>query len=126
MPATSRFPVALSAALLLTSAIAPGAFAAPAITAPPVTVTDDGPTFTMSNGYLTVQVNKKTGDLTSVKTPHTVTPNIELMGYVSGHHAGYWEQSPALAAREVASITIDPASVQGARAEVSVKGYSDG
>ena len=48
------------------------------------------------------------------------------MGYVSGHHAGYWEQSPALAAREVASITIDPASVQGARAEVSVKGYSDG
>jgi rhamnogalacturonan endolyase len=93
---------------------------------PPVTITDDGPTYTMSNGYLTVKVNKKTGDLISVKTPKTITPNIELMGYVSGHHAGYWEQSPALAAREVASITIDPATVNGERAEVSVKGYSDG
>jgi rhamnogalacturonan endolyase len=93
---------------------------------PSVTVTDDGATYTLSNGYLTVVVNKRTGDLTSIKTPKTLTPNIELMGYVSGHHAGYWEQSPALAAREVASITIDPAKVGGARGEVSVKGYSDG
>ncbi len=93
---------------------------------PPVTVTDDGATYTLSNGYLTIKVNKRTGDLTSVKTPKTVTPDIELMGYLSGHHAGYWEQSPALAAREVASITIDPAKVNGDRGEVSVKGYSDG
>ncbi|OCX54774.1 lyase [Mucilaginibacter sp. PPCGB 2223] len=93
---------------------------------PPVTVTDDGPTYTLSNGYLTIKVNKRSGDLTSVKTPKTTTPNIELMGYVSGHHAGYWEQSPALAAREVTAITIDPATVNGERAEVSVKGYSDG
>ena len=114
----------LSAALLLTSALA---FAAPpAVVAPPVTVTDDGPTYTLSNGYLTVKVNKKTGDLTSVKTPNTVTPNIELMGYVSGHHAGYWEQSPDLAPRREDKITIDPATNNGAIAEVSVKGYSDG
>jgi len=93
---------------------------------PPVTVTDDGPTYTMSNGYLTIKVDKRSGDLVSVKTPKTITPNIELMGYVSGHHAGYWEQSPARAAREVTSITIDPATVKGDRAEVSVKGYSDG
>lgn len=92
----------------------------------PVTVTDDGPTYTMSNGYLTVKVNKRTGDLVSVKTPNTTTTNIELLGFVSGHHAGYWEQSPALAAREVTSITIDPATVNGERAEVSIKGYSDG
>src|SRR5580700_2137303 len=94
--------------------------------APPVTVVDDGSTYTMSNGYLTVKIDKITGDLVSVKTPHTVTPNIELMGYVSGHHAGYWEQSPALAARREATITIDPASVGGERGEVSVKGWSDG
>jgi rhamnogalacturonan endolyase len=94
--------------------------------APAVTVTDDGPTFTLSNGYLTIKVNKRSGDLVSVKTPKTLTPNIELMGYVSGHHAGYWEQSPAQAAREVTAITIDPATVNGDRAEVSVKGYSDG
>jgi rhamnogalacturonan endolyase len=93
---------------------------------PPVTVSDDGRTYTMANGYLTVKVDKRSGDLVSVKTSKTITPNVELMGYVSGHHAGYWEQSPALAAREVASITIDPVSVNGDRAEVSVKGYSDG
>jgi len=126
MPTNRRSAVLLSA-VILSALLAVPALAAPAAsTAPPVTVTDDGPTYTMSNGYLTVKVDKKTGDLTSVKTPHTATPNIELMGYVSGHHAGYWEQSPALAAREVASISIDPASDNGARAEVSVKGYSDG
>ena len=93
---------------------------------PPVTITEDGTTYTMSNGYLTVKVNKRTGDLTSVKTPKTVTPNVELMGYVSGHHAGYWEQSPALAAREVNSITINPETNGGTIGEVSVKGYADG
>jgi rhamnogalacturonan endolyase len=112
------------ATLILCFAITTSVVAAPA--APPVTVTDDGPTYTMSNGYLTVKVDKVTGDLVSVKTPHTVTPEIELMGFVSGHHAGYWEQSPALAARREAKITIDPASVGGERAEVSVKGWSDG
>ena len=93
---------------------------------PQVTVTDDGPTYTMANGYVTVKVDKVTGDLVSVKTPKTVTPEIELMGFLSGHHAGYWEQSPALAARREAKITIDPAGVGGERAEVSVKGWSDG
>src|SRR3984885_14897801 len=112
--------------LLCGMAIAP-VFAAPrGAAAPGVTVTDDGPTYTMANGYLTVKVDKVTGDLVSVKTPKTVTPNVELMGFVSGHHAGYWEQSPALAARREAKITIDPANVNGDRAEVSVKGWSDG
>lgn len=92
----------------------------------PVTVTDDGPTYTLANGYLTAKVNKRTGDLVSLKTSKTVTPDIELMGYVSGHHAGYWEQSPALAAREVTGISIDPKTVNGERGEVSIKGYSDG
>src|ERR1051325_2070227 len=84
---------------------------------PPVTVTDDGPTYTLANGYITFKVNKRTGDLVSLKTSQTLTPNVELMSYVSGHHAGYWEQSPALAAREVTSITIDPATVNGERGE---------
>jgi rhamnogalacturonan endolyase len=113
------------AALLLASAIALPLHAAPPATAP-VTITDDGPTWTVSNGYLTFQVNKRSADLTSIKTPHTSTPNIELMGYVSGHHAGYWEQSPARAPRLEAKVTIDPAVNGGQRAEVSVKGWSDG
>ncbi len=113
------------ATAVIISAMAVLVFAAPSA-APPVAVTDDGPTYTMSNGYLTVKVDKVTGDLVSVKTTKTVTPEIELMGFVSGHHAGYWEQSPALAARREAKITIDPASVRGERAEVSIKGWSDG
>jgi rhamnogalacturonan endolyase len=123
------YNIALLAAVVALSSFAllkPAERYAPPPAAPPVTVTDDGPTYTLSNGYLTVKVNKRTGDLTSVKTPKTTTPNVELMGYLSGHHAGYWEQSPALAPREVASITIDPAKVNGDRGEVSVKGYSDG
>src|SRR5271156_6881582 len=101
-------------------------FAAPrGAVAPPVTVTDDGPTYTMANGYVTIKVDKVTGDLVSVKTPKTVTPDVELMGFVSGHHAGYWEQSPALAARREAKVTIDPASVGGERAGGSVKGGAD-
>src|ERR1700722_12843733 len=97
-----------------------------ASSAPQVTVTDDGPTYTLANGYLTVKVDKVTGDLVSLKTTKTATPNVELMGFVSGHHAGYWEQSPALAARREAKISIDPANVGGERAEVSIKGWSDG
>ena len=33
----------------------------------PVTVIDDGTSFILSNGYLTATINKKTGDMTSLK-----------------------------------------------------------
>lgn len=59
----------------------------------PVTITEDDLTYTMSNGYLTLKIDKRTADLISVKTINSASPNVELMGYVSGHHAGYWEQS---------------------------------
>jgi len=52
--------------------------------------------------------------------------DLETQGYVSGHHAGYWEQNPAGAARMESKVTIDPAANGGERAEVSVKGWSDG
>jgi rhamnogalacturonan endolyase len=87
----------------------------------PVTVTDDGRNFILSNGYLTATINKNTGDMTSLKVK-----GIETQGYVSGHHAGYWEQSPSGAARLESKLTIDPATNGGARAEVSIKGWSDG
>ena len=124
----SRTAARLAIALLIPAALSLPALAAPkkVAPAPPVTVTDDGGTWTLSNGYLTIKVNKKTADLVSVKTADTTTPNIELMGYVSGHHAGYWEQSPELAPRRDAKITIDPTTNGGERAEVSVKGWSDG
>ena len=89
--------------------------------APPVTVTDDGTNYILANGYLTATINKNTGDMTSLKVKGT-----ETQGYVSGHHAGYWEQSPAGAVRLESKLTIDPAGNGGERGEVSVKGWSDG
>jgi rhamnogalacturonan endolyase len=85
---------------------------------PPVTLTSDGRYLTLSNGYSTAQIDMRTGALGSLKDR-----NIETMGYASGHHAGYWEQSPRPAE---ASTTIDPASNGGDRGEVAVKGPIDG
>ena len=87
----------------------------------PVTVTDDGTSFILSNGYLVATINKKTGDMTSLKVY-----GLETQGYVSGHHAGYWEQNPNGAARMESKLTIDPRTNGGKRAEVSIKGWSDG
>jgi rhamnogalacturonan endolyase len=92
----------------------------------PVTIKEDELTYTLSNGNLTLKIDKRTADLISIQAAHSTTPNIELMGYVSGHHAGYWEQSPALAARRIAGISIDPTQNNGERGEVFVKGFSDG
>ena len=87
----------------------------------PVTVTQEGNSFTLSNGIVSAQINKTTGDLMSLKYH-----GLETMGHGSGHPAGYWEQTPAKAAHLSATLTIDPASNGGARGEVSVKGISDG
>jgi rhamnogalacturonan endolyase len=89
--------------------------------APPVIVTDSGSSFVLANGYLTATINKKTGDMTSLRVN-----GLETQGYVSGHHAGYWEQNPNGAARMDARLTIDPATNGGERGEVSIKGWSDG
>ena len=92
--------------------VAPGA---------PVTVTDNGANWVLDNGYLTATINKRTGDMGSLKVH-----GLETQGFVSGHHAGYWEQNPSGAARLESKLTIDPATNRGERAEVSVKGWSDG
>ena len=107
--------------LLVSTSIAVSG-ASPAGNGKPATVTEDATSYTLSNGYLTLKVEKRTGDLVSVKSPATVTPNIELMGFVSGHHAGYWEQNPSRAPRLETKITIQTPEM----VEVSVKGFSDG
>ncbi len=80
-----------------------------------VTVQDTGTVFRLANGYATAEINKTTGDVTSLKFK-----NLELMGFVSGHHAGYWEQNPSRAARLAATANGEK------RAEVSIKGIADG
>jgi rhamnogalacturonan endolyase len=99
----------------------PGSAAENSAAEPAVTVVDAGANYILSNGYLTATINKRTGDMSSLKVN-----GLETQGYVSGHHAGYWEQNPSGAARMESKLTIDPASNGGARAEVSIKGWSDG
>jgi rhamnogalacturonan endolyase len=82
-----------------------------------VSVDQDAAAFTLANGWCTAKVSKTTGDLVSLKFN-----SLETMGFASGHHAGYWEQNPSGAAKLTATVTIDPASNKGERAEVSVKG----
>jgi rhamnogalacturonan endolyase len=119
IPAAHRFRLGLLALLFVGLGALPGSFAQSA--APPVTVKDDSTSFVLSNGYLTATINKKTGDMISLKVN-----GLETQGYVSGHHAGYWEQNPNGAARMQAKLTIDPATNGGDRGEVSIKGWSDG
>ncbi|MDR3698347.1 MAG: polysaccharide lyase family protein [Candidatus Sulfopaludibacter sp.] len=87
----------------------------------PVTITQEGNAFTLSNGIVTAKINKTTGDLMSLQYR-----GLETMGHGSGHPAGYWEQTPAKATRLAATLTIDPATNGGARGEVSIKGESGG
>lgn len=87
----------------------------------PVTIVQDDNTFTLHNAFVTAKISKSTGDMVSLKYG-----DVETQGFVSGHHAGYWEQNPAGAARHEAKLTIDPAANGGERGEVSVKGWSDG
>jgi len=109
------------AVALVALAQEPGVAPETSATAPAVTVKEDGGFFILSNGYLEATISKKTGDMTSLKVK-----GIETMGYVSGHHAGYWEQNPNGADKMEAKVTIDPAANGGERAEVSIKGWSDG
>ncbi len=94
------------------------AVAVPPAEAAPVTLTDAGASYVLSNGIVTATVSKRNGDLSRLEYH-----GFDLMGHDSGHPAGYWETAPSNA---VATITIDPAKNGGARAEVSVKGPSAG
>ena len=86
-----------------------------------VTISETPASFTLANGYLTAQISRTTGDMTSLRFR-----GLELMGYTSGHHAGYWEQNPSRAAELTSVVTMDPAKNGGERAEVAVRGVARG
>ena len=75
----------------------------------PVTVVDNGRSWTMDNGIVKVTVNKDNGSLTS----------LVYRGFDTGSH-GIWEHTPQGAPQVTNSITIDPATNGGERAEVSI------
>jgi len=87
------------------------AIAKPAVNAP-VTVTDNGATWTMDNGIVKATINKGNSHMTSL-----VYHGVNIMG-----PGGIWEQTPS--GRVTQSLTIDPATNGGARAELALKGVN--
>jgi rhamnogalacturonan endolyase len=82
-----------------------------------VTVIDNGASWTLDNGIVKATIRKGSGSMASL-----VYHGIEMMG----GNGGYWEQTPQDAPQLTNTITIDPATNSGARAEVSIKGVTGG
>jgi rhamnogalacturonan endolyase len=82
-----------------------------------VTVIDNGASWTLSNGIVKATIRKGSGSMASL-----IYRGIEMMG----GNGGYWEQTPQDAPQLTNTITIDPRTNGGARAEISVKGVTGG
>jgi len=109
---TRRAHLAFSAALSL-AMLAPVAHAA----AQAVTVTDNGASWTLDNGIVKATISKDTG----------LMPSLVFHGRnVLGGNGGSWEHTPAGAPHLTNNVTIDPSNNGGERAEVSIKGVTDG
>jgi rhamnogalacturonan endolyase len=85
--------------------------------ASPVTVTDNGKSWTLDNGIVKATVNKDSGSMPSL---------IYKGNQILAASGGTWEHTPQGAPVLLNSVTIDPATNGGARAEVSIKGKSNG
>ncbi len=82
----------------------------------PVTVTDNGRSWTLDNGIVKATVEKGSGRMSAL-----LYRGINTMG-----GGGYWEQTPQNYPKLTNTVTIDPTTNGGERAEVSVKGISGG
>jgi rhamnogalacturonan endolyase len=119
---TKAVSLRLSSFLALAVVLASGAAAQPAahvlpkvekVTVnAPVTLTDNGDSWTLDNGIVKMTLAKRDGNLSSI-----VYHGVEILTH--GNYS-YWEQRPS--GTITSSVTIDPASNGGERAEVAVKG----
>jgi len=124
----------VASTLFLAATVAGAQQSAPGIekvtTNAPVTLTDNGDSWTLDNGIVKATISKqdaappatsgrgmnmrrKAGDMTSL-----IYHGIEILN----PHAEYWEQTPT--GIVTARVTIDPATNGGERAEVAVKGIN--
>src|SRR6185312_5436867 len=112
---TRAIALLVSATFSATLAIAqPLPKLAPVTTSAPVTLIDNGDSWTMDNGIVKMTVLKRNGNLSSL-----VYHGIEILT-----RGEYWEQTPS--GTITARVTIDPATNLGERAEVSVLGVNPG
>jgi rhamnogalacturonan endolyase len=105
---------AIFAAMVCSSANLPGA-------ENPVTISEDGSSFTLDNGIVTAQVAKRSGDLVSLKYH-----GLEMLDNVTQRQPGYWSHNTARGRQIIPRITLDPKTNGGERGEISIKGISDG
>jgi rhamnogalacturonan endolyase len=78
----------------------------------PVTLTDNGDSWTLDNGILRATLSKRDGNLTAL-----VYHGVSIID-----HGRCWEQSPS--GTVTSRVTIDPRTNGGERAEVAVKGIN--
>jgi rhamnogalacturonan endolyase len=110
-----------------------------------VSVTEDASAYTLANGIVTARIDKNSGDLVAMRykgvdmlatiygadgLPDTKIdkPGINQRGgghRYTDHQYGFWSHDTD-GPHTIRKITIDPASNGGERAEVSIKGISDG
>ena len=83
----------------------------------PVTISENNSDYVLSNGNLTATITKRSGDLVSLKYKGIET--------IASTGRGYWSHNAA-GSNTITTITIDPKSNNGQRAEVSIKGISGG
>ena len=103
-------------ALVMSSPLVCGAQGAPTA-ATAVTVVDNGGSWTLDNGIVQAKITKNSGSM-----PSLIYHGVEIMA-ASG---GTWEHNPQGAPKVTNTISIDPATNGGARAEISIKGVSGG
>ncbi len=111
--------LAVSTATLPAAPAATATVAKPSVDSP-VTLTDNGASWTLDNGIVKITVLKNSGRLSSLIYHGTETLSRSSEG---------WEQYAAEAATVgglTDAVTIDPAKNGGARAEVAVKGVTGG
>ena len=99
----------------------------------PVTLIDNGDTWTLDNGIIKATIIKKIGSVQQVVYHgiEMLKPSFQTGGDVyhtpptpMGTQIPTWEQIPS--GTVTPSVTIDPATNGGARAEVAVKGVNNG
>jgi len=106
-------PFLLGAGFLVSTALAQ--------TGAPVAITESDIDYVLANGAITARVLKRNGDLASLRFR-----GAEMLTDKSGHPGAYWSHDASGGTKLIFRITIDPATNNGARAEVSVQGISGG
>jgi rhamnogalacturonan endolyase len=104
----------VSTSLMLAAQVSPAALSHNSAA---VTVTDDARTFTIDNGIVKATIRKNSGSMASL-----IYKGVEMMG----GNGGYWEQTPEGAPTLTNTVTIDPTTNNGTRAEISIKGITGG